>query len=705
MVSSDEYRRLMFNWLESVIKSVVEEQRGHPLPRPKRSEDSRNPHPGDIAAPSIEGFADEREFEAAFESFVTELVKEFNWHEHNKTCFKYAEKGLVPKDAEQRDALCRMRMDGTTRPETVLDDETGGILLRRLHPRIANYNDLVIFLIKSNMEIKFIGSGEAAKALLYYITDYVTKENLPAHVGLAALSYAIQKTNELFPLMDQEPGTYRPKSALNITVNRMMSHQEISHQQIMSYLVGGGDVYTSHRFRVLHWGAFDRLFRQTFDGNIEVEDIEHSRAEHAENDEDVESHPRLDLTGLDVDDDVEEPSVEVENGETFMLKLQPGSISAMSQQQDYVYRSTEQPFDDRSDEERDSDVRRVDETWSEAFDRQRHRISAAHERVMANMNVLSECRDVRDGVRALRRAEALAMMRDGGVSGDSATHTGLGDQNIDDEYQLFDDPNTADMFEGLENLQSTEGALDGKIGSRAREALDSCYTDHEGNMRTGVEGPPHDIIGSRIRSEDDEHALSTHAMLMKQLKELRRPQFGTRQNGCEESASKRLRTTEVLESVSTAVVRGNAHLSSSVDIELNDSVPDLITYVVKEMGLDDNPEQERAFRIVAEHVESGDEQLLMYVAGVGGTGKTHVIKAILKYFELLGRSREILVGAPTGAKFLSDISARLQQGKANDGPRATLPFGGVNIVFTGDFGQLKPVRASTLLGTSQGKAA
>lgn len=49
-----------------------------------------------------------------------------------------------------------------------------------------------------------------------------------------------------------------------------------------------------------------------------------------------------------------------------------------------------------------------------------------------------------------------------------------------------------------------------------------------------------------------------------------------------------------------------------------------------------------------------------------------------------------------GAKFLSQISSRLQQGKAENGPTAALPFGGLNVIFTGDFGQLKPVRASTL---------
>ena len=176
------------------------------------------------------------------------------------------------------------------------------------------------------------------------------------------------------------------------------------------------------------------------------------------------------------------------------------------------------------------------------------------------------------------------------------------------------------------------------------------------------------------------------------------------------------------------------------------SVADAIKQVVTEMHLSNNEEQHRAFRIVAEHAGKGenDEQLLMYIAGVGGTGKTHVVHAILRLFELLGRSEEVMVGAPTGAaalniggytvhslmmlpckktksilqklralwspvkyfiidevsmigaRFLAEISRRLQQAKGDTGPAAIEPFGGINVIFTGDFGQLRPVEGPCL---------
>lgn len=47
-----------------------------------------------------------------------------------------------------------------------------------------------------------------------------------------------------------------------------------------------------------------------------------------------------------------------------------------------------------------------------------------------------------------------------------------------------------------------------------------------------------------------------------------------------------------------------------------------------------NTEQERAFKIIANHASSpSPEQLKMYLGGMGGTGKSQVIKALIRLFE------------------------------------------------------------------------
>lgn len=44
--------------------------------------------------------------------------------------------------------------------------------------------------MQCNTDTQFIGSGEATKAAVFYITEYITKGDVPMYIGLQALDYA-----------------------------------------------------------------------------------------------------------------------------------------------------------------------------------------------------------------------------------------------------------------------------------------------------------------------------------------------------------------------------------------------------------------------------------------------------------------------------------------------------------------------------------
>lgn len=63
-----------------------------------------------------------------------------------------------------------------------------------------------------------------------------------------------------------------------------------------------------------------------------------------------------------------------------------------------------------------------------------------------------------------------------------------------------------------------------------------------------------------------------------------------------------------------------------------------------------NEEQERAFRIIGNHaIAEYKEQLKMYIGGMGGTGKSQVIKALRDYFKAQGKDYAFMMLAPTGS--------------------------------------------------------
>ncbi|KIO00818.1 hypothetical protein M404DRAFT_151723 [Pisolithus tinctorius Marx 270] len=72
--------------------------------------------------------------------------------------------------------------------------------------------------------------------------------------------------------------------------------------------------------------------------------------------------------------------------------------------------------------------------------------------------------------------------------------------------------------------------------------------------------------------------------------------------------------------------------------------------MITKWSLQHNTEQRRAFTIVVEHMLWNDpEQMLMFLMGLRGSSKSHVIQVIVDAFEQLGRSHEILLSMPTGS--------------------------------------------------------
>ncbi|KAE9384286.1 hypothetical protein BT96DRAFT_744910, partial [Gymnopus androsaceus JB14] len=62
-----------------------------------------------------------------------------------------------------------------------------------------------------------------------------------------------------------------------------------------------------------------------------------------------------------------------------------------------------------------------------------------------------------------------------------------------------------------------------------------------------------------------------------------------------------------------------------------------------------NEEQEHAFRIVAQHsIGHCNEPLPMYIEGMGGTGKSQVVKCLLINFGARDNAYAIVTCAPTG---------------------------------------------------------
>jgi hypothetical protein len=125
------------------------------------------------------------------------LARKCQTHRHLKTCWKYWRGPPEPKEC------CFDLDEKNVHPISFTDLDTGEITLKCLDGLVNHFNASILEAMRCNMDIKFISSGPAAKAILYYITDYtcITKSQLKTHVALAAMEMAVHKL-ETFNLND-----------------------------------------------------------------------------------------------------------------------------------------------------------------------------------------------------------------------------------------------------------------------------------------------------------------------------------------------------------------------------------------------------------------------------------------------------------------------------------------------------------------------
>ncbi|CAF1571106.1 unnamed protein product, partial [Rotaria sordida] len=146
-------------------------------------------------------------------------------------------------------------------PVSTIDPDTGHIIMRRSHPWINNFNEYLIVACRSNMDIKFIWGGSDAKALVYYITDYVTKMSLSFHDTFALVQKSITSFKNLLDHTDRESAIERSRKLVLRCYNTLASQQELSGVQVASYLMNWDDHYTTYKFQGLYLIQTERLLQ------------------------------------------------------------------------------------------------------------------------------------------------------------------------------------------------------------------------------------------------------------------------------------------------------------------------------------------------------------------------------------------------------------------------------------------------------------
>ena len=371
-----------------------------------------------------------------------------------------------------------------------------------------------------------------------------------------------------------------------------------------------------------------------------------------------------------------------------------------------------------------STLKEKEASWDETFSA--HAFTDRQEQIMRNFNIRYECLDQKD--------DFLSELRKGGtIAPDWINDDLVAERNQSDVLDKGDEMSSEDMPAQPDDIDM----VDEQQSRRFQQQLKSISITRHIMTRLGwtackpgilpVLTPHKPVSGICIGSEwKDVVASKRRDILESRLQTLQadRPASGdTPSSGSEQ--------LPVFQGVK--IVDKNYLEKKCINPEWKSEM-DLVATVFHL-----NADQERAFQIVANHLcRPALERLKMYIGGMGGTGKSQVLKALMEFFKRKKESHRFIVVAPTGSAaallggstyhymfgindFTSKKSGNLQLAEVKQRLRGVdyvfmdevsmlsckdmykiserlvrvmnnteEPFGGLNMIFAGDFAQLPP---------------
>lgn len=228
MLHDPAFADRMLEYLDTIILECV-----RPYEPPENQQSS--------SIPSTIDFNDDHSYTDALYKYGNTVAAKRQMHSqnHNPTCFKYCKNGTRE---------CRFSF-----PRPLIDrsyvDGFGVIHLHRDNSWVNPYNPCLAAVLDSNQDLSFLATKAKTLALLYYITNYATKDEASTYqmvTSAAILRRALEDAEQApDPNHNERAALNKGMSKFCLRVFNRMSHdREISGVQVASSLLQLPTYYT-----------------------------------------------------------------------------------------------------------------------------------------------------------------------------------------------------------------------------------------------------------------------------------------------------------------------------------------------------------------------------------------------------------------------------------------------------------------------------
>ncbi|PBK87469.1 hypothetical protein ARMGADRAFT_907344, partial [Armillaria gallica] len=216
---------------------------------------------------------DIKSWEDSYKSTVDDLLVRSNIHDcekYKKRDGSYSKKKTYTGCKDNKYKKCKARFPRKLYESTKIDEETGSLNMKKREPWINTITPELTYIMRCNTDVTNLSSGTAIKAVVLYISNYITKTSLRTHVVFEVIRDIFAKSVDI--VESHLPEKEKARRLMGKIVNLLAVKLELGAPMLSMYLLGHPDHYTDHQFVPFYWKSFVHKAQQYWSQEDDHED-------------------------------------------------------------------------------------------------------------------------------------------------------------------------------------------------------------------------------------------------------------------------------------------------------------------------------------------------------------------------------------------------------------------------------------------------
>jgi hypothetical protein len=149
--------------------------------------------------------------------------------------------------------ICKARFPRDIFEKTTVEDD-GHINMKKLEEKLNTFSRVLTFFSRCNTDVTSLLSGTSVKAVISYVSDYISKLGLKSYQAFASVHDVFKRNEET--LNDGAEGVEIARTLMRQMINSMSTKMEIGSPMASMYILGNPDHYKSHNFVNFYWRPY-----------------------------------------------------------------------------------------------------------------------------------------------------------------------------------------------------------------------------------------------------------------------------------------------------------------------------------------------------------------------------------------------------------------------------------------------------------------